>query len=354
MGAITRTAVILTWLVIAMTLLAGAGPRANGARRGGARANAELLQSLPAPVRRTIQIELANGVFDDVTRTNGDDGEVIYDVDFTRAGKPRNLTVALDGRLLDMLVYLPETPAPVREALNSLGGGAELGDITKNFGLNEDATYDADIMRDGTTRTYTVDEAGVLVQMQVFPAEAPLPVQNAIKTATGTGVIGDITKYIDEDGVTYEVSLARDGKNRTFAVNTNGELVERQVFQDEIPDGVQKAIETQAARGRLGKINQFTDEGKDYYEVEVHVGANTLRVTFTADGKLDSEDEEMALATIPSLVKTALRPLETLTEVITDITRTSEGTNTTYDIELRDGKSRRTITFDAEGKTVSP
>jgi hypothetical protein len=229
-----------------------------------------------------------------------------------------------------------------------------LGDITKNFGLNEDATYDADIMRDGTTRTYTVDEAGVLVQMQVFPAEAPLPVQNAIKTATGTGVIGDITKYIDEDGVTYEVSLARDGKNRTFAVNTNGELVERQVFQDEIPDGVQKAIETQAARGRLGKINQFTDEGKDYYEVEVHVGANTLRVTFTADGKLDSEDEEMALATIPSLVKTALRPLETLTEVITDITRTSEGTNTTYDIELRDGKSRRTITFDAEGKTVSP
>ncbi len=349
MSVLTRVSVVLATVVMSTTVLAGTGPR----RGQAARANGELLLSLPAPVRRTIQIEMANGLLDDVTRTNSDEGDVIYDVDFTRAGKSRNLTVALDGRLLDMQVYLLELPLTVRDALKKLSADGELGDITKNFGLNDDATYDADISHDGVTRVYTVDEAGALVQMQVFLSETPPAVQKAIQGTVGSGKLDDITKLMDDEDVSYEVSFIRDDRKRSFSVNAAGEVLERQVFPEEIPDPVKIAITGLGGRGRIGKTNKSTDEGKDYYEAEVRVGPNTSRVTFTSDGQLDSEEEDMALATVPGPVKLALRLVENPLEVVTDITRTSEGTNTTYDIELFNGKSHRRVTFNPDGKIVA-
>ena len=344
MRAIARLAFGAVWLLLAAPLLAGAGPRA--------RANATLLQTLPAPVQRTIRIEIANGVLDDVSRTNSDDGDVIYDVNFSRAGKPRNLTVALDGRLLDMKVYLPEAPPAVRESLKSLSQAGELGEITRDFGLNEDSTFDAEITHAGITRTYTVDDCGVVLGTQVFLGELPARVKDSVNSIIGAGTAGEITKQMDDDGVTYEVVMTRGGTNRTFTVNTNGEMLEEQVFLDEIPGAVQKAVQAQAKWGRLGKINKSTDGGTDYYEVEIRIGLNTCRLAFTAEGKPDSEEEDMVLASAPARVKTALRSIQRAGEVVTDVMRSTEGSDTTYDIELRDGKTRRTLTFDPDGVLV--
>ncbi len=344
-------------VLAAVSALAGAGARGNG---GAARANtasdanSALLQPLPIPVRRTIQAEIASGTLDAVSRTNGDEGEAIYDVDFTRLGKSRNMTVALDGKLLDIQVFLDETPFPVRQTIHTLTEDGELGDITKNIGDYDDFSYDVEFTRDGAARTLTVDDDGVLLETQVFLKETPPSVQKAINTKAGGGVLGDITKTIDGDEVNYDAEMTKDGRKRSFTVSTNGDLVQEQVFAEELPDAVQQAVQTLGARGRPGKIYQETEDGKVYYEVSVHIGLNTCRFTLDDHGVTDSEEEDMVWASLPAKVKIALHPLQVAGEQVNDVTRTTKGTNTTYDIQLRQGTARRTLTFDADGKIITP
>jgi hypothetical protein len=342
-------------VLAAVSALAGAGSRGNGAARANtpSDANSALLQSLPIPVRRTIQAEIASGKLDAVSRTNGDEGEAIYDVDFTRLGKSRNMTVALDGKLLDIQVFLDETPFPVRQAIHNLTEDGELGDITKNIGNYDDFSYDVEFTRDGAARTLTVDDDGVLLEMQVFLKETPPSVQKAINAKAGGGILGDITKTSDGGEVNYDVEMTQAGRKRSFTVSTNGELVQEQVFAEELPDAVQKAVQTLGARGRPGKINQETEDGKVYYEVSIHVGLNTCRFTLEDNGVTDSEEEDMVWASLPAKVKIALHPLQVAGEQVNDVTRTTKGTNTTFDIQLRQGPARRILTLDADGKTTT-
>jgi hypothetical protein len=262
--------------------------------------------------------------------------------------------VALDGTLLDTRVFLDETPPAVRAAIRTLGEGAQLGDITKNIGDHDDFTYEVELTRDGVARAFTVDDKGVLIEMRVLLRETPPSVQQAINTTVGGAILGDITKTMDGDDTNYDVIMTKAGRRRSFTVSAAGQLLEEQVFAEEIPEPVQKAIQAQAARGRLGKINQSTDEGKTHYEVTLAIGPDTTWMTFDAAGALDSEEQDMVWASLPAKVKIALHPLQVAGEEINDITRTTQGTNTTYDIELRRGQNRRTLTFDPDGKILTP
>jgi uncharacterized membrane protein YkoI len=319
-----------------------------------ASANAVLLQPLPVTVRRTILAEISTGILDSITRTNGDAGEVIYDVNFTLIGKPRNLTVGLEGRLLDKRVYPDELPQTALTALQAFAQGGKLGEITMNIAANDTTSYEAEITKDGTTRMFIVDDHGALLESQVLLRETPQPIQTIINTTVGTNIAGDIMKIIDGDEVSYQVMMTQAGRRRSFAVSTNGELLERQVFTEELPQAVQTALQAQAKRGRLGKITQSTEQGKVFYEVGLTIGQDDYRVTLDSAGTLDSEEEDIAWATLPGKVKMALHPLQVAGEDVDDVVRTTKGTSTNYDVVLRKGQTRRTLTLDPNGQTVPP
>ena len=75
-------------------------------------------------------------------------------------------------------------------------------------------------------------------------------------------------------------------------------------------------------------------------------------VTLDANGVADSEEEDTAWASLPAKIKIALHPLQVAGEQVNDVTRTTKGTNTTYDIQLRQGTARRTLLFDTDGKII--
>jgi len=313
-----------------------------------------MLQPLPVPVRRTVLAEISTGILDSISRTNGDDGEVIYDVNYTLIGKPRNLTVGMDGRLLDKRVFLDEIPAAARAAILSLAAGAQLGDITQNTADNDTSSYEVETTRDGKARAFTVDDHGVLLETQVLLAETPPPVQQAISATAGADILGGIKKIIDGNDVSYEAQITRAGRRRSFTVGAGGELEEEQVFGEELPKAVQTALDAQAKRGRLGKITRSTDQGRVYYEAALAIGPDDYRVTFDEAGALDSEEEDIAWVSLPGKVKISLHPLQVAGEDVDDVVRTTKGTNTTYDVVLRKDRTRRTLTFDTNGQTLPP
>ncbi|MGD1084729.1 MAG: hypothetical protein ABSA47_08275 [Verrucomicrobiota bacterium] len=315
-------------------------------------AGADLLQSLPPKPRRTVYDEVGSEKLTAVTRTNSDEEEVIYEVQSSKDGKSRDLTVAGDGKLLEKQVFIEELPVAVRKAIQTITAGGQLGDITQEFDSIYSETYDVDMTRDTTNREFTVDGDGKLLDMEVFLPETPPSVQRTIQSNTVGATIQDITKSFEQEEVTYDVTMTQGGKTRSFSVSTNGELLQEQVFLDEAPVAVQKAIQAQSARGRLGDINLLTLAGKTNYDVDVVSGRKTVTVRFDAAGALQTEEEDEVLwADLPAEVKRALKPLQGDGE-ISDITRTTAGTDTRYKIELREGQKRRSLTFKADGAVV--
>ena len=218
----------------------------------------------------------------------------------SKEGKSRDLAVAGDGKLLDKQVFLDELPVAVRKTIQSITAGSQLGDITQEFDSIYSETYQVDMTRDTTNRQFTVDGDGKLLEMEVFFPETPPSVQLTIQSNTAGAKIEDITKSFEEEDVTYDVEMTQAGRTRVFSVSTNGELLLRQVFLDEAPAAVQKAIQAQSARGHLGDINLSTQSGKTNYEVDVVSGRKTVTVTFDAAGALQSEEEDEMVWADPS------------------------------------------------------
>jgi hypothetical protein len=199
-----------------------------------------------------------------------------------------------------------------------------------------------------------LDDDGDLQEMQVFLPELPPSVLSSIRTNLEGGKLGEITKVYDEEDYdeAIDVKMTNAGKARTFLLSTNGELLQKQVFFDEIPAAVQKSFQAQAKRGRLGDMNKSVEDGVTYYSVDVISGRKTVNVTFDATGAFWGEEEDMLQADLPAPVKRALK-LHQGTSEVTDVNRTTEGTNTTYEIEFReDHKEKRYFDFKPDGTLI--
>lgn len=87
------------------------------------------LAELPAAARKTIHAQLGKGKVGEIDKI-AENGEVTYEVVLKKA-RERTITVAEDGQLLDMEVFLNETPAGVRAAIQQRLGSGTLEGITK-------------------------------------------------------------------------------------------------------------------------------------------------------------------------------------------------------------------------------
>jgi hypothetical protein len=255
--------------------------------------------------------------------------------------------------LLEKLMFPEELPVPVRKSMEALSVGGKVDEITKDIDDTYTETYVVDMTRDGKSREFTVDDEGELQEMQVFLPELSPAVQKCIVQKTAGASLGDITKSFDDEDydVAYDVEMTKAGKTRGFTVSTNGELLDEQVFMDEIPEAVQKSIQAQSKRGRLGEMKKSVEDGETYYQVDVISLRKTVTVAFDSDGKFWGEEEDMLWADLPPVVKRALKPHQGAAE-ITDVNRTTEGTNTTYEIEFREDGKKRYLDFKADGTLI--
>jgi len=95
-----------------------------------AAAEGAALSDLPPSVQQTVKAQLENGKIEQIEQTTGD-GKTFYEVDFTKRGTARSLTVDSEGRLLRVQLPLAETPAPVQKVIKSELGKRKLGDIDR-------------------------------------------------------------------------------------------------------------------------------------------------------------------------------------------------------------------------------
>src|SRR5258708_15384504 len=83
------------------------------------------LSKVPAVVQKTIHATLIGAKLGEIERIE-ENGEVAFDVEMTRGDVERSFTVAEDGTLLSIEVFLAETPAAAQPTITKTVGTGEL------------------------------------------------------------------------------------------------------------------------------------------------------------------------------------------------------------------------------------
>jgi uncharacterized membrane protein YkoI len=305
------------------------------------RPNRELAHVPPA-VRQAVQARLGDAKLQSIDKQTHD-GETTYDVEIVRNGKERGFTLDASGTLLDEEVFLPELPPAVQRAIQAHSTGATLHEIDRSV-IDGEISYDVEIERNSVSRDFTVDANGVLLREQVFIGELPPAVRQTIEKEAGTATVGDIDRATDDGEVKFDVELTQAGKTRSLTVGADGKIIDKQVFLAELPAPLQEAIRQKA--GADCEIHQCFDDQVTY---DADAGNRTL--TFDADGKLLSTEEEVKLAATPQPVQDQIKKLAANGKVL-GIHKLVEDNETSYDVELDSGGAQKTVSLGTDGKVV--
>jgi uncharacterized membrane protein YkoI len=302
------------------------------------------LAHLPPVVRKAIRAKLGDARLDGIEK-DIDDGEVVYDVEMVRDGKSRGFTVDDNGVLLDEEVFLPELSPAVQHTIQTKSANGTVDEINKSAD-DDDVSYDVEFARDGRTRDCTVGGDGALLEEQVFPGELPPGARQTILKETGSETLGEIDRAVGDGEMTYDVETTAAGKTRHFAVDAAGNLLDKDVSFPELPATVQDAIRKQ--NGADGQIHQCFDDGEVSYEVEVS-GDRTL--SFDPDGKLLSTDQDVRLADTPEAVQAQVKSLAGEGKCLA-ISKTIEDNETYYDVELETSGSDKNVSLAPDGRIL--
>ena len=119
-------------------------------------------------------------------------------------------------------------------------------------------------------------------------AQVPAAAQGSIKKLATEKEIKKVERSIEDGKVAYEVEVARGGRELEFKVSADGKLLslEEVVALTEVPEAVRKAFSEQAGDGTLGKVERITEDGRATYETKVMRSGRTLEITVAPDGKL--------------------------------------------------------------------
>jgi uncharacterized membrane protein YkoI len=215
------------------------------------------LSDTPAAVQKTIHDQVGNGKMGDITKS-AEDQDTVYDVELTaQNGFGRDFTVAQDGTLLCTEVTLAETPAIVRQTIQSELNGSGPDSIDKNLD-DTDISYDVEGPgADGKEIDFTVDEDGTLSSREVTLAQSPDAVQKTIASELNGGKVETIDENFDDDGTNFDVTVTTtEGPETSFNVDADGTMTSKEVGLDEVPARARATIRNRIGDGTILRVDK--------------------------------------------------------------------------------------------------
>lgn len=307
------------------------------------------MTDLPPAVHKAVMKEVGKGKVDSIEKDTDEDG-VTYDVEMTKNGRTRDFTVDDDGKMLEIEVFPAETPKPVHEAIARQVGKGTIEYISKVF--DDEVTFEVDMTAGGRERTFTVDKQGTLLEMQVFISETPAAVQKTITKLTQTGKVTEITKVLDDGAVSYDVEVENGGKTHVVSIAEDGTVNDTEVSLEELSPELQKSIRDLMGKDKLGDINQATEDGKVIYEVEFDsADGNAHYTTVDTNGATLYREEDIALADTPAAVQQAIKDRMGGGELL-ELGKMTESGDVSYDVDIKKDGKLESFSLDTDGKIL--
>ena len=126
---------------------------------------------------------------------------------------------------------------------------------------------------------------------------------------------------------------------------------ETKVTFQSLPPAVQEAVKTQSKGATLGGFSKEVKDGKTLYEAEMRVKGRTRDLTFDAQGKIVSDEQETTLSDIPAGARSAIEKAAAGGK-LTLVEKVIEGNSTSYEGHIIKAGKEVEIKVDANGKPV--
>ena len=116
--------------------------------------------------------------------------------------------------------------------------------------------------------------------------ELPPAVQATVKAETKNATVGSISKETEKGKTLYEVETKVDGKGRDLTIDEKGVVVEveQEVSIDTIPAAAKAAMEKAATGGKILKVETVTRGKTVTYEATIQKNGKKSERAFAADG----------------------------------------------------------------------
>jgi uncharacterized membrane protein YkoI len=131
-------------------------------------------------------------------------------------------------------------------------------------------------------------------------------------------------------------------------LTTNVTAAERKVAMNDLPAAVQQAMRDHTKGLTIVGLAEETEDGKTLYEVETKKDGQTRDILFDTAGKVVEEEQEVTLASIPELARTALQRAAVGGE-ITKVEAITKNGVTLYEAEVKKKGKDSEVVVGADG-----
>lgn len=207
-----------------------------------------------------------------------ENGENSFEVSFVASnGREHNFTVADDGTMLSTEAEPEELPPLAWRTIHAQAPGWKVAEIDKN--LAETAlSYDVLMQQDGRERNLHLNVSGELQSRQIFPAEAPPAVLQAITNLVPGGRITAIDENFENEANTFDVEArSTNSEYLSFQVGEHGNLLSEQITLDQVQPVVRRTIRLQLGpNGKVIRLDRWLNRNFG--------GISPIQVTGRKDG----------------------------------------------------------------------
>ena len=126
--------------------------------------------------------------------------------------------------------------------------------------------------------------------------------------------------------------------------------------RSQVPKAVIEALQQKYPAAKTLGFQKEVENGKTQYEANLKNGAERVDVSFSPEGKVVSEETEIAAAAVPAAVKQGLAASRYSTWKVNKAERviTNEDRHhPSIELDVQSGRQRAEVAFDAAGKLVN-
>lgn len=127
---------------------------------------------------------------------------------------------------------------------------------------------------------------------------------------------------------------------------------EKKVKMKDLPKAVQKTVEEQSQGATVSGLSKEVEHGKTYYEVELKVKGHGKDILIDAAGAIVEVEEEVAMASLPQAVKTAIEAKAGKGKIVKVESITKNNALVAYEAQVNTAGKKSEIKVGPDGKSM--
>jgi uncharacterized membrane protein YkoI len=143
------------------------------------------------------------------------------------------------------------------------------------------------------------------------------------------------------------------GLSMVFSTGTFAQDSEKPVKMRDLPQAVQQTVKEQSRGASVRGLSKEVEGGNTFYEVELRINGHTKDVLIDPSGAVVEIEEEVALASVPPLVKAGIDKHSGGGKIVLVESITKNGSIVAYEAHVKTGRKYSEVKVSPDGQLIT-